>query len=124
MRDQVDHRALGKIERLLEVVRVLPVEVPVVDLDQVLNVAVGEFDGHLHVAAQQMHVRRDRVGDHVDGDLPGGLDLDVRLTGGSSRSRFNAAFQCRVCLTGLRANCSPIACDRSRPCRRDDSEPG
>ena len=46
---------------------------------------------------------RDGVGDHVDGNFPGGLDLDVGLAGGSSSPGLMTTLQCRVCLTGFLA---------------------
>ena len=59
--DDLDDRALGEVERLLEVVGVLPAEVPVGDLDRSWSRPSGKVTVISHVAAEQVHVRGDGV---------------------------------------------------------------
>ena len=56
--DHVDPRAGGQGNRLRERVGALPAEVPIVDVNQWTDRAVGVRRGHLHLAPQEMHERQ------------------------------------------------------------------
>ncbi len=63
--DHVDPGAARQRHRLAKGVRALPVKVPVVDVDQRPHLAVRIGGGDLHLAAEQVHVRRDADGVEV-----------------------------------------------------------
>ena len=81
VRDDLDDRALGNRDRLVEIVGVLPGRVPVRNMDQVLGPSVRELDEHPHVVPEHVHVRRHGQRLDVGGDEPAPLDLDIRLAG-------------------------------------------
>ena len=80
----VDARALGQAHRLAVEVRALPAEVPAVDLDQRLFLAVGQGRGHLDRLAQVVHVRRDLDHVHVVRQLHPDVAPVVRVAGGDA----------------------------------------
>src|SRR5262249_9681443 len=66
---------------VVEAVHPLPVEVPVIDLDEALGLSGGERGLNVHLAAEKMHVWRDdpgvRVEERRDGEASG--DFVVRI---------------------------------------------
>ena len=76
-----DPGASRKRDRLLVVVDVLPVEVPVADLDQRHDTPVRQLSRALEVPTEVMRVRLHRVDDDVDRQLVGVGCLVVAITG-------------------------------------------
>ena len=56
---RLDHRALGQVEQLLVRVAVLPVEGPVVDVEDRATLAVGQGGDDLHLPADVVGVAAD-----------------------------------------------------------------
>src|SRR5215203_3925250 len=68
-------RAGGHTDRLLVAVRALPVEVPVLDVDQALRGTARGLQLHVHLLAEQVHVR----GDEPDLEREWGADRELRV---------------------------------------------
>ena len=74
-------RPFGQPNRLAEIIRVLAVEVPVVDFDQRASPAVREIDERPELASEQVHVGRHRLELDVHRDLEIRSHHDVGSTG-------------------------------------------
>ena len=98
----------GQRDRRPVPVEALPVEVPVVDVDQRLDGFVLHPRPDLHLAAEQVHVRMDRDQLHRPVHEGSGLDLVARTApAGIVRLNWPTRMKCRRFCTGAVAGAQP-----------------
>ena len=79
---ELDASPLGKVHRFLIAVLPLPVEIPILDPDQMLDSPIRQNRVHLHVRAEIVRVRRDAEHIHIARQGHAGLHHVVRISGG------------------------------------------